>query len=73
MQAQRLLPPAALQALLLPVAGGASDPSFRRADPRLAGLPPPMIPGNFETRTMACAMQVPVQPTCAVHLLQVDG
>lgn len=30
----------------------------RRDDPRLAGLPPPMIPGNTESPTTVCAMQV---------------
>jgi len=30
----------------------------RRQDERLAGLPPPMIPGNTESPTTVCAMQV---------------
>lgn len=56
-QAQRLLPPAVLQALLLPLAGD-TDLAYMRDDARLSGLPPPMIPGNHETRTIMCAMQV---------------
>lgn len=56
-QAQRLLPPAVLQALLLPLAGD-NDSRYTRDDARLSGLPPPMIPGNHDTRTIMCAMQV---------------
>ncbi|PSC68705.1 hypothetical protein C2E20_7769 [Micractinium conductrix] len=29
----------------------------RRRDARLAGLPPPMVPGNYESPSMMCAMQ----------------
>ena len=32
----------------------------RRQDARLAGVPPPMIPGNTESPTTVCAMQVRV-------------
>ena len=28
-----------------------------RDDPRLVGIPPPMIPGNEESRTTVCLMQ----------------
>lgn len=36
----------------------------RRRDARLAGLPPPMVPGNYESPSMMCAMQV----CCPLHL-----
>lgn len=59
-QAQRLLPPSVLAAMLLPIAtaGNSSDTAYSRADPRLVEPPPPMIPGNFEKRTLLCAMPV---------------
>ena len=59
-QAQRLLPPSVLAAMLLPIAaaGNSSGTAYSRADPRLMEPPPPMIPGNFEKRTLVCAMPV---------------
>lgn len=60
-QAQRLLPPDVLAALLLPAVGegsGGEGGSYSRQDPRVPELPPPMLPGSHERRTIMCAMQV---------------
>lgn len=40
--------------------GGGSSSSgggSSRQDPRLEGLPPPMVPGNTELTTISCAIQ----------------
>lgn len=55
---QHLLPPAPLHALLLPLAGSGAGAKYSRNDPRLLNIPPAMIPGNTETNTLMCVMQV---------------
>ncbi|PRW61459.1 hypothetical protein C2E21_0239 [Chlorella sorokiniana] len=55
-QAQRLLPPSTLSALLLPTGAKSSRIAYRRTHARLLDLPPPMLPGNYEKRTLFCAM-----------------
>jgi palmitoyltransferase len=54
-QALQRLPPAVLQALLLPPSGGGG--SYIRRDERVLEIPPPMLPGNQEQRTLICALQ----------------
>lgn len=57
-QLQRLLPPVPLHTLLLPLAGIEAGTNYSRNDSRLPEFPSAMIPGNRETHTLVCAMQV---------------
>lgn len=55
--ALKSLPPAMAAALLQPLGIAADGSKYSRQDLRLAGLPPPMIPGNLEASTVMCSMQ----------------
>ena len=57
MMAEALAGPLA-RAVAEEAAAAAGVQRSRRRDERLEGLPPPMIPGNTESPTTVCAMQV---------------
>lgn len=58
MMAEALAGPLARAVAEQAAAAAGSLQRSRRRDERLEGMPPPMIPGNTESPTTVCAMQV---------------